>query len=113
MSAKRIDGKAISAQIKEEAAKEAAELKAKGIEPCLAVILVGEDSASQVYVNNKKKACEAVGIRSVAYELDAETEEGELLRLIASLNMDKTISGILVQLPLPKHFSRPITALRA
>lgn len=103
MSAKRIDGKAISAQIKEEAAKEAAELKAKGIEPCLAVILVGEDSASQVYVNNKKKACEAVGIRSVAYELDAETEEGELLRLIASLNMDKTISGILVQLPLPKH----------
>lgn len=103
MSAKRIDGKAISAQIKEEAAKEAAELKAKGIEPCLAVVLVGEDSASQVYVNNKKKACEAVGIRSVAYELDAETEEGELLRLIASLNMDKTISGILVQLPLPKH----------
>ena len=76
-----IDGKLISAQIKAEAAEEAAALKEKGIKPCLAVVLVGDDSASQVYVNNKKKACEAVGIKSVSYELAGDTEEEALLKL--------------------------------
>lgn len=103
MTAQLIDGKMISAQIKEEAAVEAAKIKEAGVIPCLAVVLVGNDSASQVYVNNKKKACEAVGIRSVSYELDGETTEEELLRLVAQLNADETVHGILVQMPLPKH----------
>ena len=105
MTAQLIDGKLISAQIKEEAAQEAAQLKAQGITPCLAVVLVGNDSASQVYVSNKKKACEAVGIRSVSYELEKETTEEELLRLVAQLNADESVNGILVQMPLPKHIS--------
>ena len=103
MKAQLIDGKRISAEIKAEAAEEAAALKEKGIIPCLAVVLVGEDSASQVYVNNKKKACEAVGIRSVSYELSGGTSEEELLELIAKLNADKDIHGILVQMPVPKQ----------
>lgn len=105
MTAQLIDGKLISGQIKQEAAVEAAELKAKGVVPCLAVVLVGNDSASQVYVNNKKKACEAVGIRSVSYELSEETEEQELLQLVAQLNADEAVHGILVQMPLPKHIN--------
>ena len=103
MTAQLIDGKLISGQIKQEAAVEAAELKAQGITPCLAVVLVGTDSASQVYVNNKKKACEAVGLRSVSYELAEETTEEELLQLVAKLNADETVHGILVQMPLPKQ----------
>ncbi len=103
MAAERIDGKAIADEIKKEAAAEAAALKAQGIEPCLAVILVGNDSASQVYVNNKKKACEAVGIRSVSYTLDENAEESELLQLVDTLNLDSSVHGILVQLPLPEH----------
>jgi methylenetetrahydrofolate dehydrogenase (NADP+)/methenyltetrahydrofolate cyclohydrolase len=105
MTAQLIDGKMISAQIKEEAAAEAAQIKAQGVNPCLAVVLVGNDSASQVYVSNKKKACEAVGIRSVSYELGAETTEEELLKLVQKLNGDKTVHGILVQMPLPKHIN--------
>lgn len=105
MTAQLIDGKLISAQIKEEAAKEAAQIKVQGVNPCLAVVLVGNDSASQVYVNNKKKACEAVGIRSVSYELGGETSEEELLRLVAQLNADETVHGILVQMPLPKQIN--------
>ena len=105
MTAQLIDGKLISAQIKEEAAKEAAQIKARGVNPCLAVVLVGNDSASQVYVNNKKKACEAVGIGSVSYELGADTTEEELLRLVAQLNADDTVHGILVQMPLPKQIN--------
>ncbi len=105
MTAQLIDGKLISAQIKEEAAKEAAQIKARGVNPCLAVVLVGNDSASQVYVNNKKRACEAVGIRSVSYELGADTTEEELLRLVAQLNADDTVHGILVQMPLPKQIN--------
>lgn len=101
--AQLIDGKLISAQIKAEAAEEAAVLREKGIEPCLAVVLVGDDAASRVYVNNKKKACEAVGIKSVSYELAGDTEESELLRLIDELNADKSVHGILVQMPVPKH----------
>ncbi len=81
-----------------------AELKGKGINPGLAVIIVGDDPASRVYVNNKKKACEQTGIYSEEYALPAETSQEELLELIDTLNETKTISGILVQLPLPKHF---------
>ncbi len=103
MAAERINGKAIADEIRKEAAAEAAALKAQGIEPCLAVILVGNDSASQVYVNNKKKACEAVGIRSVSYALDQNAEESELLQLVDTLNRDSSVHGILVQLPLPEH----------
>lgn len=103
MKAQLIDGKAISAEIKAEAAAEAAELKAKGIEPCLAVVLVGDNSASKVYVSNKQKACEAVGIKSVSHVLPGETTEEELLKLIDELNKDANVHGILVQMPVPKH----------
>ena len=103
MKAQLIDGKAISAEIKAEAAAEAAELKAKGIEPCLAVVLVGDNSASKVYVSNKQKACEAVGIKSVSHVLPGETTEEELLALIDELNKDANVHGILVQMPVPKH----------
>ena len=114
MKAQLIDGKMISAQIKAEAAEEAAALKEKGIEPCLAVVLVGDDSASRVYVNNKKKACEAVGIQSVSYELAGDTEESDLLRLIDELNADKSVHGILVQMPVPKQIEekKVILAIR-
>lgn len=100
-----IDGKAISNQIKNELKEQTADLKARGITPCLAVILVGKDPASAVYVRNKKKACEYVGIESRSYELDEETTEEKLEALIRSLNADDTVHGILVQLPLPKHLN--------
>ena len=103
MKAQLIDGKLISAEIKAEAAEEAAALKEQGIEPCLAVVLVGDNSASKVYVSNKQKACEAVGIKSVSHVLPGETTEEELLKLIDELNADKTVHGILVQMPVPKH----------
>lgn len=101
MKAQRIDGKVISDQIKEEAALEAQELQRQGITPCLAVVLVGNDPASMVYVNNKKKACEKVGILSRSYELPEDTEEKDLLALVEQLNMDNSVHGVLVQLPLP------------
>ena len=97
-----IDGKAISQAVKDEIKARTAELSAKGIEACLAVILVGEDPASQVYVKNKKKACEYCGIKSLSYELPADTTEEKLLELIAELNERSDVNGILVQLPLPK-----------
>lgn len=103
--AKLIDGKAISAQIKDECREKAAKLKAEGIEVTLAVIQVGNDPASTVYVGNKKKACGYVGIRSLAYELPETTTEEELLDLIAQLNDRKDVNGILVQLPLPGHIN--------
>ena len=103
MKAQLIDGKLISAEIKAEAAEEAAALKEKGIEPCLAVVLVGDNSASKVYVSNKEKACAAVGIRSVSHVLPETTTEEELLKLIAELNADQSVHGILVQMPVPKH----------
>jgi len=102
MSAKILSGKEVSARIKQELKNEADSLKAKGIMPGLAVIIVGDDPASRVYVNNKKKACEDLGILSEEYALPAETKEEEVLALIDKLNGDKRISGILVQLPLPK-----------
>ena len=98
-----IDGKLISTQIKDELKEEATELKKKGIEGCLAVIQVGNDPASSVYVRNKKKACEYVGIKSLSYELAEETTEDEILKLIEKLNADASVNGILCQLPLPKH----------
>lgn len=103
MKAQLIDGKLISAEIKAEAAEEAAALKEKGIEPCLAVVLVGDNSASKVYVSNKEKACAAVGIRSVSHVLPEATTEEELLKLIDELNADQSVHGILVQMPVPKH----------
>ena len=100
--AKIIDGKAISQAVKDEIKAKTAELSAKGITATLAVILVGEDPASQVYVKNKKKACEYCGIRSLSYELPADTSEEKLLELIDELNKRDDVNGILVQLPLPK-----------
>ena len=100
-----IDGKRISQEIKDELKAKAAELKAAGKEPCLAVILVGEDPASKVYVGNEKKACEYIGIRSESYELPESTTESELLELIERLNSDDKVNGILVQLPLPSHIN--------
>lgn len=98
-----IDGKKISAEIKEELKEQVAKLKEEGVTVTLAVIQVGNDPASTVYVGNKKKACAYVGIESLAYELPEETTEEELLSIIADLNERKDVNGILVQLPLPKH----------
>lgn len=102
---KIIDGKAISAQIKEELKQKVAKMKAEGTEVSLAVIQVGNDPASSVYVGNKKKACEFIGIKSLAYELPEETKETKLLDLIRELNARKDVNGILVQLPLPAHIN--------
>ena len=102
--AKLIDGKAIAAEIRAEIAAEVAEFKKKnGEAPGLAVIIVGENPASQVYVRNKHRACEEVGFASFGYELPADTDEKTLLALIDKLNHDEKVHGILVQLPLPKH----------
>ena len=101
--AKLIDGKLISTQIKEELKEEVAKLKQEGIVPCLAVVQVGKDPASSVYVNNKKKACAFIGIESLSYELDETVTEEELLSLVQKLNEDEKVNGILVQLPLPAH----------
>ncbi len=96
-----IDGKRISQEIKEELKTKVAKLKEQGIEGCLAVIQVGTDPASSVYVRNKKRACEYIGIESRSYELAEETTEEELLSLIRELNQDARVNGILVQLPVP------------
>lgn len=98
-----IDGKAVSAQVRDDAAKKVAQLKEQGVHPGLAVVIVGDDPASRVYVNNKKKACAEIGIHSEEYALRAETTQEELLNLVENLNYKKEIHGILVQLPLPKH----------
>ena len=99
--AQLIDGKRISKEIKDELKEKTARLKERGISGCLAVIQVGEDPASSVYVRNKKRACEYIGIESLSYELPAETTQAELLQLIETLNSDKKVTGILVQLPVP------------
>ncbi len=99
-----IDGKAVSAAVKQEVAEETAKLKEeKGIKIGLAVVIVGNNPASRVYVNNKKKACEAVGFQSFEYALDENTTQEQLLDLITVLNRDDRVNGILVQLPLPAH----------
>ena len=103
MTAQLIDGNALSRQIRAEVAQRAAALRARGVTPGLAVILVGENPASQVYVRNKVKACEDSGLHSVLEKYDASMTEAELLARIEALNADPAIHGILVQLPLPKH----------
>lgn len=102
--AKIIDGKEVSAQVKEQVKEEAAQLKAAtGLQVGLAVVIVGNNPASRVYVNNKKKACEAVGFQSFEYTLDEDTTQEELLELVEVLNENPQVNGILVQLPLPKQ----------
>jgi len=103
--AQLIDGKLISTQIKDELKAEVAALKEKGIVPCLAVIQVGNDPASSVYVNNKKKACAYIGIESLSYELEEDITQEKLLTIIDELNHNDMVNGILVQLPLPKHIN--------
>ena len=101
--AQLIDGKRISQEIKDELKIEVQKMEEQGISVCLAVVQVGKDPASTVYVRNKKKACAYVGIESRAYELPEETTEEELVRLVEELNQDASVNGILVQLPLPSH----------
>lgn len=103
-----IDGKKVSAEVKARVADEVAALKEKGVTPGLAVIIVGDDSASQVYVRNKEKACAETGMYSEKYALPAETTQEELLNLVKELNGKKEISGILCQLPLPSHLNSDI-----
>lgn len=103
-----IDGKKISNEIKDELKETVAAYKGKGIEITLAVVQVGNDPASSVYVGNKKKACEYIGINSLSYELPEETTEEELLNLVKELNKRKDVNGILVQLPLPKHINEDL-----
>ena len=98
-----INGKEISTQIKDELKQKVSDLKEKGICLCLAVIQVGNDPASSVYVGNKKKACEYIGIESLSYELPEDVTQKELISLIESLNEREDVNGILVQLPLPEH----------
>lgn len=105
---KLIDGKIISAAVKEHIKAEVAELNSKGITVGLAVIIVGDDPASKIYVANKKKACEALGIISEEYALPADTSEEELLALVDRLNKDPKINGILCQLPLPRHLDEKL-----
>lgn len=102
---KIIDGKQVSADVKARIAEQAKELKSKGIEVGLAVVIVGDDPASKVYVRNKKLACEAVGFNSYEYALPEQTTEEELLALVSKLNDDPKVNGILVQLPLPRHLN--------
>ncbi len=110
--AKIIDGKKIREYNLDKIAEQVSELREKGIEPALAVIIVGSDPASRIYVNNKKAACERVGMRSVEYALPAETTTEELLKLIDELNADKSINGILCQLPVPKHIDKNLVLER-
>lgn len=109
MTATRIDGKAFAASVREKVTAHVATLKADhGLTPGLAVVLVGEDPASQVYVRSKGKLTQEVGMKSVEHKLGAETQEADLLSLIDALNSDETIHGILVQLPLPKHLNEDL-----
>ena len=100
-----IDGKKISTEIKDELKVTVEELKKQGVETCLAVIQVGDDPASSIYVRNKKRACAYVGIESLSYELPEETTEDQLVKLVKELNENDNVHGILVQLPLPKHIT--------
>ncbi|MRR50926.1 MAG: bifunctional methylenetetrahydrofolate dehydrogenase/methenyltetrahydrofolate cyclohydrolase FolD [Rhodocyclaceae bacterium] len=104
MTAQLIDGNALSATLRGELAERAAALKAKGVTPCLAVILVGEDPASAVYVRNKVAGCEKAGIRSLKDVYPPDADPATVFARIAELNADPSVHGILVQLPLPKHF---------
>jgi methylenetetrahydrofolate dehydrogenase (NADP+)/methenyltetrahydrofolate cyclohydrolase len=112
MTARLLDGAALGRQIRAEVAAEVAELLGKGTRPGLAVILVGEDPASQVYVRSKGKACEEAGMTSVTHRLPDTTTQDELLRLIEQVNADPAIHGLLVQLPLPKHINTDLVLRR-
>ncbi|HLK92214.1 MAG TPA: bifunctional methylenetetrahydrofolate dehydrogenase/methenyltetrahydrofolate cyclohydrolase FolD [Polyangia bacterium] len=101
MAAKILDGKALAARIKADLANEVAALRARGVEPGLAVVLVGDDPASQIYVRNKTTSCAQAGIRTFDHRLPATTKQAELLALVAKLNADPAVDGILIQLPLP------------
>jgi methylenetetrahydrofolate dehydrogenase (NADP+)/methenyltetrahydrofolate cyclohydrolase len=103
MTASLIDGKAIAAHYRNELQSRVARLKEKGITPGLAVVIVGDDPASKVYVRNKALACEAIGMHSEVHAMSADTSEAQLIRFVERLNTDDAIHGILVQLPLPKH----------
>lgn len=109
MSAQRIDGKAVAATERERIAGEVAELAERGVVPGLAAVLVGDDSASHVYVGQKERMCERVGMRSLGVRLPPETSQGELHRELDRLNADPAVSGIIVQLPLPDHLD-PVAA---
>ena len=113
MTAQLIDGKKISQQILQDIAERVQQrINNQLRRPCLAVVLVGEDPASAVYVRNKKRACETTGFESRSYELPAQTSEEELLTLIDEMNMDRNIDGILIQLPLPKHINSQLVLER-
>ena len=101
-----LDGKALSQKIKNELKIEVAKLAQSGVTPCLAVILLGDNPASHIYVNNKAKACEQCGIKSIVSKLPENTTQSELLALINALNFDDSVDGILVQLPLPRHIDK-------
>ncbi len=103
MAARLIDGKAISAQIRQELAQQVSQLKERGITPGLAVVLVGEDPASQVYVRNKARGCEQLGMYSEVIRMPEDTPEQKVLDVVVKLNQNDAIHGILVQMPLPKH----------
>jgi len=108
-----LDGKELARKLRENAAKETAAFAAEGKrQPCLAVILVGEDPASQIYVRNKHNDCVTTGIKSLMHTLPADTTEEQLIKLIDSLNEDDSVDGILVQLPLPKHLNETIVTER-
>ncbi len=103
-----LDGKMLSQRVKDEIKAQTSELRASGVEPALAVILVGDDAPSHTYVNNKAKACEQCGVKSFVYKLAQNTTQSELLALINTLNFDDSVDGILVQLPLPKHIDKAV-----
>lgn len=103
-----LDGKMLSQRVKDEIKAQTSELRASGVEPALAVILVGDDAPSHTYVNNKAKACEQCGVKSFVYKLAENTTQSELLALINTLNFDDSVDGILVQLPLPKHIDKAV-----
>jgi len=105
LNSKILNGTEVSKKIRNALKSEVTELKQKGIKVGLAVIIIGDDPASRVYVNRKKKACDEIGIDSFEYALEESTKESELLELISRLNKDQTVNGILVQLPLPKHIN--------
>jgi methylenetetrahydrofolate dehydrogenase (NADP+)/methenyltetrahydrofolate cyclohydrolase len=105
MAAELIDGKKVSAEIKEKLKKDIEELKSKGITPGLSVVMIGENPASKKYVASKEKTCEALGIKSIGHKLPESTTQEELIKLVEDLNNDPEVHGILVQLPLPKHLN--------
>lgn len=104
-TAKILDGTVVADSVRKEVKQRVDELRSKGFVPGLAVVLVGDNPASQIYVRNKRKACEELGIRSFAYDLPKETSEAELLRLVQELNNNPDVHGILIQSPLPKHIN--------